>query len=697
MEKQMNLFDANGDTVADKRKDRIEELKAIIKSSKSAYYRGDPLITDAEYDVLEDELRSLLIEEGLDPDEVIGIGASEDEEEEEEIEIEIEEDISDDVFPKSKHNIPMGSQSKCANEKEFADWWRLKNTKNLPVLASYKMDGASLALYYENGKLKQAISRGDGKVGRDLTPNAKFFKGVLGTIPCTEPVAVRGECILSVEEWREIDEQAEKNPRNLGTGIMGREDGTNSDRLRFISFGLSVSSDEIEVDREEKKMDALKTLGLSVTPSRLCNSLDEVISFYKEVSNNRKDNAVEIDGEHYWIDGLVLSINDTSVHAELGESSGRPKWSTALKFPSPGAETILTDIEFSVGYTGTITPVGIIEPVEIGGTTIGRVTLNNWDYIKTKDVAMNDRVKIVKGGDIIPKLTHVIARPDPSRSNRIRIEEPRICPACGYNGVEREKTVIGEDCAALKCMNPYCSAKIIGRFKRIVNKLNILDMGESIITAMNQAGLIVTLKDFFTLESKRDKIAALEVGNGVWGEKRADKIIEEISKKKSMTLDVFLGMLGVSGLGQRKAKQIIDKSNGNLDSIDGWIYSDYLLGHAQELGVPKSAQVINRGLQEIVQEIKILLPVITIEKIEEQTGPLSGMSFVLTGTMSRGRKEIGADIEANGGELHSSVSKNTTYLVQADPTAQSGKTKKAAKLGVEVIGEDELETMMKNG
>jgi len=688
-----DLFDDNGnistdilDEIIDGKnaqllRDKILKKQQLVNSAKKAYYNtSTPIITDDEYDVLETEIVSLknelseLTGESFDDsDKYQHVGAS------------VEDDVKN-KFPKASHNIPMGSQSKCSNEKEFRNWWRLLQHKG-DVLSTYKLDGSSLALYYEDGKLIQAITRGDGKIGRDITPNVIKFSGVSKNIPINGFVSVRGECILSVENWKKIDPDA-LNPRNLGTGIMSREDGKNCDKLNFIAF--DISSDILKVNEENDKVKLLEKLGFETTPYVLFSNIDDLIIYYMKISSKRIESAVEVNGKHIWIDGLVIKLNNVDFQDKLGESSGRPKWSTALKFESPGEITRIIDVEFSVGHTGAITPVAFVKEVEIGGTKVKRVTLNNWDYIEAKDVAIGDKVKIVKGGDIIPKLVLVLERPD----NRKIISKPTECPICGGN-VGKDSNVDGSRGAVIKCLNDSCSAKAIGKFKRIVKKLNMLDIGDSIIEAMYKAGILNRIGDLFRIKQHKDKIAKLNVGNGVWGSKRAQKNVDEVERHKSMTLDMFLGCLGIDGLGRRRAKIIIENANGQLDTIDDW-KSGKLLKLADKVGVPKLATSIQRLFNEMIDDIEDMQQVVTIEDIKKKvlTGTLAGKSFVLTGTMSKGRKEISQRIEDSGGEVHSSISKHITYLVQADPSKESAKSKKAEKLGVTLISEQELESML---
>jgi DNA ligase (NAD+) len=467
-----------------KRADLLEKTIAIYRKT---YYNGvvdGREITDDEYNAMEAEHKS------LKPDSPIFTA--------------IGDEISSG-FEKGKHSIPMGSQSKCANMEEFRDWWRLLGIKG-NLLASYKLDGASLALYYDKGQLQQAITRGDGLVGRIITSNAKKFIGVPQKIKYKGQLSVRGEALLSVEKWKQIDPEA-LNPRNLGTGIMGREDGEGSENLRFIAFDVEAGGFDKEAMFESKmaKLEWLQEQFFETTPYFFCSydeknsSLitDDIEYHYNIINNERTDNAVEIDGEHFWIDGIVIELNDLASQDVLGISSGRPKFSTALKFPSPGAETKLDDVELSVGHTGAIFPTGLVVPVEIGGTQVSRVTLNNWDYIENMDIAIGDIVKVVKAGDIIPKIVSVVKR----SNDRKEIVAPTSCPVCGGK-VGKDTNVDGSEAVVLKCLNPKCEAKAVGKIKRLINSLDILEVGDAIVEGMYKAGVVKNVADLFKLESK---------------------------------------------------------------------------------------------------------------------------------------------------------------------------------------------------
>jgi len=418
------------------------------------------------------------------------------------------------------------------------------------------------------------------------------------------------------------------------------------------------------------------------------NAPTAVAKFYAKIDKERQDSAVNVNGNQLWIDGLVIKLNSVDNQNKLGIASGKyPKWSTALKFPSPGAITHTTGVELGVGHTGAITPTAIVETVEIGGTNVSRVTLNNWNYIEAMDIAIGDKVKIVKGGDIIPKLVEVLDRP----KNRKPIPKPTSCPVCGGK-VGQDKNTDGSEAAAIKCKNPDCPAKITSKFERMVKKLEILDIGESIIVAMYKAGLLKKMGDIFRLEQNKTKIAALEVGNGVWGESRTQTMIDEVAKKTTMTLDQFLGMLGIDGLGQRRAKMIIEKADGKMDKIENWL-DGTIVEFADEWGVPNIAKPISNGLVEMKNVVNDLLSVVKITAVEKNS--TNGVpSFCLTGTLSKKRSEIWDDIRAKGFVVHEDLAKGTTYLVQADPSSESSKSKKAKKYGTKVIGENELNKIL---
>lgn len=380
-------------------------LRNLILQAKHAYYySGEPIMSDEEYDALEDQLRQI-----APNDPVLGlVGAPV---------------PADAILTKARHSIPMGSQSKVNSEAEFMAW-ALKSEGGA-IHASLKGDGASAAAYYQKGRLVQVISRGDGAVGEDITANAMRFKGLPAWVGMNEQGftgAVRFEVILTVEDWTAIDPNRSKNPRNAGNGIMGRKNGYQSDRLTIYAFDIDEMGQgkSYRFATEAEKAQRLTDLGFNPIPQRLCSTATEAIAYFREITEQRE-------ALPFWIDGVVLKINDLGLQERMGVTSGRPKGQVAWKFDSSGAETMLTGVVISGGHTGAIVPTGQLQPVEIGGTTVSSVSLVNFDEIARLDLAVGDSVWVIKANDIIPKVVRVTHRPE----YRQPIQAPLACPFCG--------------------------------------------------------------------------------------------------------------------------------------------------------------------------------------------------------------------------------------------------------------------------
>ena len=658
--------------------DDVKNIVEKLKKASHTYY-NDPAnatMSDAAYDHLADKLRA------LDPenDFLKQVGST----------------ISgQDHLEEAKHSLPMGSLHKVCEEDDFRKFYRLlpKNGDHVEMVGMPKLDGASLALYYKNGELYQAITRGDGITGRIVTENAKHFKGVPNKVNNKVDFSVRGEVLLTIEKWDKLDPSHEKNPRNLGTGIMSRKDGDNSSSLRFMAFDL-VS--DVAFKTKDQKLKILKAMGFTNVPYRVLKTVDDCISYYKYTMSKRKDSAIEYFDCHIWVDGTVFEANEISYQDKLGYSSGRPKFAMAYKPDSPGNETTIKNIVYTVGHTGKITPVAELEPVEIAGTTVSKATLHNFDNIAELKVCIGSKVWVEKGGEIIPQIIEVLDTPKGSKA----IQEPTNCPVCGGLAA-RKINVKGDEGAELRCQNDNCPAKQRGKVSRWVTSLKIKGIGtlkksETVLDALIDDGFVSTPADLYRLSV--NDIANLNVGNGVFGEKRAKKILEEIEKTKELTVDEFLGSLGIDHLGKRRVQIIREAAKGKLDTVEDWL-SGSIQNNAEEWGVPNIAESIHDSLIQCKSQIYDLLAAgIKIKKIEQKKvstgGKLSGRRFVLTGEFSRTKKEIEADIEAAGGEIASSVSKKLDFLIQADKNSTSSKSKKAKKLGVEILSEDDLMHML---
>lgn len=650
---------------------RITELRnLIIKAKHAYYYSGDPIMEDLEYDALEDKLRLL----SPDDDVFKIVGAQVPQE---------------TMLTKAKHSIPMGSQSKVNSVAEFESWCEKNEVSE--IHASIKGDGASSAAYYANGRLIQAISRGDGFVGEDITANALRFKGLPAWVETNGTPfngAVRFEVILTVVDWAKIDPAKSKNPRNAGTGIMGRKNGQQSDFLTIFAFDLdeAINGKPVEFKTENDKTKRLLELGFNVMQHVSCANVDEAIAYFHEIARTRADLPI-------WIDGVVLKINDIQRQIELGISGGRPKGQVAWKFDSVGAETVLEGVVVSGGHTGGLYPTAQLRPVEIGGTTVSNASLANYDEIERLDVAIGDSVWVVKANDIIPKIVRVTQR----GAKRISILQPTACPFCG-GVVGRRVNVAGDTGVIIECQNPNCEKKSTGKIRRWIASVDILGIGDVVLEAMVDQLNLTDAADLYTLRARFDELTDLMLNaerDMRLGDKRATSILEAIDGRRELTLNQFLGSLGLEHLGKRRVEIMIKAANGELDQIGAW-RSGMLrnLDFAAQVGVPGIGGEIQDGIDGMSVVIDKLLTngVVILEKQLHSAANENLQTICISGKLHSGKKK--ADYEESlknvGYALQDEVSKGLNFLVLADPDSTSSKAEKARKLGIQIISEDQL-------
>lgn len=656
--------------------DRLTQIQTLIDRANDAYYTdGSAIMEDARYDKLKIELKSLNPNDPL----LTSVGAK----------------ISDrdGILQKKSHTITMGSQNKAMNETEFRAWFNnniLKSGLNSNVIlhASYKMDGGSSSLEYKNGKLVTALTRGDGLVGLDITANVVKFNNV--PLKCNAPNGnpftgfVRGEVMLSTSDWKKVDPDCLSNPRNLGTGIMGRKDGTQSEFLNFYAFRVFDSDGDVYGDTEIELSQCLVKMGFEVAPY-VKGNIDEVWNWYLKIQKERSSLP-------YWIDGIVIKVNDLEKQLSLGESSGCPKAQIAIKFEAEGGKTILRNVTIQVGSTGAIVPVANFDSVKIGGTNITNATLCNWDNIKTLGLAIGDEMFIVKAGDIIPRVMEVTKQ----GSNRITIPKPVCCPTC--NGkVGHKNNISGEFSTTIYCMNPNCPSVVSGKIDKYLSSLDILGIGETVIQSLIKDIGIKTAADLYILHSKRNDIADVILSGKVrMGEKRADKIIEEIEKKRELTLSDFLGSLGIFGLGKRRVALIQESLVGEMDTLNDW-FSNKLIDNAQKAGVPNIARRIHSEiLEQKILILKFIENGVVITKPKPKQAIRNGAFVIcITGALEMPKKHYQDLIEKSEHIYTDTFNKDVTYLVAADINSGSAKLKKATKQGTKVINESELIALLK--
>lgn len=655
---------------------QILELRNRIAKAKQAYYYGStPIISDEEYDALEEQLAKLVPDDPL-----LGtVGAPV---------------PPDTLLTKAAHSIPMGSQNKVNSAAEFTTWY-VKNAGNGPVVASLKGDGASAAAYYVDGQLVRAISRGDGVLGEDITANAVKFKHLPMFVQDERGPfsgAVRFEAILTVADWGILDPERKKNPRNAGSGIMGRKDGRFSNLLTAYAFDIDDTRPGAAIATEWDKLDQLQLLGFNVIEHERCETPDQAVAYFERIRETR-------DELPFWIDGVVFKIDDLSIQQKLGVTANRPKGQVAWKFDSKGAATKLLSYSVTVGHTGALIPNAQLAPVEIGGTTVSNALLNNWDEIQRLGVAVGDTVWLIKANDIIPKIISVVEEaPD-----RTPIPVPTACPVCG-GAVARRRNTGGTEGAIIECTNDDCDAKAAGKIKRWVKALDIDGLGDSVRHALVEQMNLQDVADLYRLKEDPDRLAALVINPAKsirLGEKRARGILEAIEKRRQLTLVEFLGSLGINQLGQRRVELMIAQADGALDQLSDWQAGKLRdATFAAKVGVPGVGAALQTTIDQfetIVQRLLDAGVVITGTGVATKVASDEPVPTVcISGKLPSGKKkaDYAAPLAERGYALVDSVTKELTFLVVADPTSTSSKAEKAKKLGVRVISEDELQAFV---
>ena len=654
--------------------ERLLDLRnRIIKASQAYYYGGSPIMSDAEYDALEDQLRQLAPEDPL----LQNVGAPV---------------PADAMLNKARHRIPMGSQNKVNSAEEFQAWYT-KSAPGAALLVSLKGDGASAAAYYRDGRLVQAISRGDGSLGEDITANAVKFKGlpVFAADAHGEFTgAVRFEAILTLDDWTIVDPERRKNPRNAGSGIMGRKNGEQAELLTCYAFDLDDARPGLSLETEGDKLARLATLGFNVIPHARCVNAEEVTEYFHSVRAER-------DQLPFWIDGIVIKIDDLAQQAKLGTTANRPKGQVAWKFDSKGAESTLLSYSITVGHTGALIPNAQLEPVEIGGTTVSNALLNNWDEIERLGVAVGDRVWVIKANDIIPKIVSVV---EPGAA-RLPIPKPTACPVCG-SGVTRRLNSAGQQGVVIECTNEDCPAKSLGKIKRWVKALDIDGLGDSVRQALVEQFEMADVSALYRLRDVPQTLAQLVINpeKGLrLGEKRAATILASIEATRELTLVQFLGSLGIDRLGQRRVELMMRQATGELDTLEAWT-SGRLRdpAFAAKVGVP----TVGAQLQDSIDQFRPIMDRLLEAGVRivgsgvEHPSPAAesepARTLCISGKLPSGKKkaEYREPLRRAGIELVDTVSQELTYLVLADPQSSSSKANKARKWGVHLLSEADL-------
>ena len=649
---------------------------ALYLKAKQAYYFGTPIMSDAQFDALEDRIRK----ENPDEPALQLVGGTLPE---------------GSLQTKATHKIPMGSQEKVNSFEELVAWDanRKKTLGTSPKLhASYKADGNSFGTYYENGRLVQAISRGeDGTVGDDITAIAALLQHVPLQLDKPLTIGIRCEAVLFNSDWKKVEPELSTNPRNVAGGILGRLDGKEAHFVTALAFDAEFTDgSEPPFLTETQKSEFLESLGFKTPKWRGGLSLEEAKAFFDETHILR-----EADQLPHWIDGIVLKYEDLEDQKTLGIGPGRkPKGQIAWKFiPVQGTSKIET-VDWQVGSTGAITPVAYITPTKIAGSTVSKASLANADNIKTLGAYLLAPVKVVKGGDIIPQIIEVLKPFDPAADQPITI--PTHCPVCS-TALTKRQNVKGEDGVVLFCPNEDCEARTQGRIRRFCDSRKIMGIGKAIIASLVENKIVTTVPELFTLTPEAiENISTNPEKKIRLGRKRAEEICAEIAAKATtMSLPEFLGALGIRSLQIQRATLMIE-ANPELADLERWLDDSLLQKEfATRAGVPNMGIQIHDSLKTAEPTIRAALPFITLTKAEPppEKKP-GGKTFCITGTLPSGKKkkEYAAPLEAAGHLLVDEVNKDTDILVQAGP--ESSKSKKAKKIGIPIITEEELQTYL---
>jgi DNA ligase (NAD+) len=656
---------------------RAEELRKELERHEYLYYVLDrPEITDAEFDALMRELRDL---------------------EEAHPELRTPDSPTQRVggqpregFVKVSHSSPMLSLDNALNEQELGEFDRRVRTllKSEPYeyVAELKLDGLSMAAHYANSRLKQAVTRGDGRTGEDVTENARTIRSLpLRTTADSfgsEPFEVRGEVVMPRRSFERLNDERENaglerfaNPRNAAAGALRALDPsvTASRRLDYFAYFLLQDGGPMLASHWES-LERLVAAGFKVNPHRKkCANLDELQAFIRDWDTKR-------DSLPYETDGVVAKIDSIDQQQRLGWTAKAPRWAIAFKYPARQSSTVLENIEVQVGRTGALTPVAHLKPVTIGGVTVSRATLHNEDEIARLGVEIGDTVLVERSGDVIPKIVRVVEQ----GANRRPFKIPKQCPVCGGHIVREQ----GE--AASRCVNTNCPARLRESLLHFASRgvMDIDGMGDALVDQLLHRGLVHSVADLYCL--RLDQLLELER----MGQKSASKIIQNIDHSRSRPLTRVLNGLGIPFVGERTA-QLLSDHFGSLDALAE--ASMETLQEVNEVG-PKVAESIrqffdekrNRDLVERLREAGLQFKG---EKRANRHGPLAGLTFVLTGTLpTLKREEAKARIEAAGGKVAGSVSGKTSYVVAGEDAGS--KLDKAQELQVPIVDEERLLTML---
>ncbi len=678
---------------------RVESLSRELRRHDALYYQEDaPELSDAEYDALRRELDlleqqypSLLRPDS--PTQRVGAAPAE-------------------GFATAAHRTPMLSLDNAMNEDEMrafvartakllADDDAETVASTIELVAEPKLDGSGIELIYERGRFVQGLTRGDGQTGEDVTANLREVPSIPERLDDADPpsiASVRGEIVLPLAAFEKLNAarlarelRAFENPRNAAAGSLRQIHDIDYERLRsleFRAYALAEGRPE-RLERQSQVVEQLASWGFLVPPEiGRCRGVDEAIAFHASLLSVRGELPVEIDG-------TVFKVDRLEQQTRLGSLARAPRWAIAFKFPAEQAESVLEGIEFQVGRTGALTPVARLRPVRVGGVTVSNASLHNQDEIDRKDIRIGDRVVIQRAGDVIPQVVRVrldLRREALAEGRRlVRSRLPNACPECQSETVR----LVGE--AVTRCANLDCPAQLKNNLRHLAGRsaLDIDGLGEKLVDQLVEAGLVEKLSDLFTLDA--EALAGLER----MGEKSAANLVQALERARKTTLPRLLVALGIRHVGETVAELLADHF-GRLEALRE--AETEAIAAIEGVG-PTIAESVSRFMADpnnCAELDRFVALGLEIEAPSPSAGPdadaadattatLEGLTFVLTGTLSRPRSELKRRIEAAGGKVTGSVSGKTSYVVAGqDP---GSKVDKAGKLGIEILDEAGLEAL----
>ena len=656
-------------------KEEIFKLVALLNKYSYDYYVEDnPQISDTEYDTLYKQLEKLEQEYPefiLDDSPTQRVG-----------------DRVLDEFEKVIHKVPMLSLSNTFSIEDLRDFdsriSKLSSDDSIEYICELKIDGLAISINYENGKLVSAATRGDGMVGENVTENIKTIFSIPKTLKTKKSFEVRGEVYLPKKSFELLNKEREENnevlfanPRNAAAGSLRQLDSKITAKRKLSAFIYSVVGDE-NINSQKMALTVAADLGLPVNPNfKLCKTIDEVVEYIMYWEEHKQDLPYEIDG-------IVIKVNSYSLQKEIGSTQKSPRWATAYKFPEEELATKLLDIELSVGRTGIITPVAVLNPINISGSTVSKASLHNKDIIDELDIHIGDMVVVKKAGEIIPKVVRVVE--ELRLDNSEKYVMPNICPSC------QSKTFTKEGDPFTRCLNPDCPEQNIRKIIHFASReaLNIEGLGDKVVATLYEKGIIKHTIDLFSLD--RNKLVELER----MGDKSVDNLLNAIENSKQSSLDKVIFALGILNVG-KKAGKILAEYYKNLTNFSKATVDELL--ELPDIGLITAESIVDylsndNNLRFINELIEIGMNSQYEIQDRNTDNIFSGKTIVLTGKLVElTRNEAKEYLERLGAKVTGSVTSKTDYVIAGEKAGS--KLAKAEQLGIQVLGEDEFIDIMK--